>query len=139
MSLPVIRKLLESRLALLLPSLPTAFDNVAFTVQQAVPHQEVNLIPAGVEDPSFGIPGGVQLKREVGLMQVTLCYPEQEGSGAAEARAEAVRAHFPRGLVLQEGSVRLVLVRSPSVHQGRPSRGFFRVPVSIYYSADVYA
>lgn len=137
MSLAIVRKLLEERLATLAPSLPSAFENVTYQRSQGVAFQEITLIPAGVEDPVFGTPGGAGLKREVGLMQIKLHYPEAEGSGAATARAEAVRSHYPRGLTLTQGNVRLMIVRSPTIGPGRPDGGFWALPVSVYYSADV--
>lgn len=137
MSTATIRKLLQERLASISPSLPTAYDNAVMKESVGTSYQEVNLIPAGVEDPVFGVPGGSSLRRDIGLMQVTLCYPEGAGSGAAEARAEAVRSQFPRGLVLTDGSIRLRIEKSPVIHQGRPDRGFYRTPVSVFYTADV--
>jgi hypothetical protein len=136
-SLAVVRKLLEERLASLAPSLPTAYENVKFDRSQNVPFQEVVLMPAGVEDPTFGTPGGPGLRREIGLVQIKLFYPEAAGSGAATARAEAVRSHYPRGLTLTQANVRVMIVKSPAIGPGRPDGGFWALPVSVYYSADV--
>lgn len=141
MSRPVIRKLLETRLNAISPALATAFENVAFTVVQKTPYQRVYLMFAEPEHPTMGgLPGsGTQLTRENGILQSTLYYPENAGAAALEARVELIRAQFYRGLVLTQGTVRVMVDKTPYTGRAFNEGGFFVVPVSIGFIADVYS
>lgn len=108
-----------------------------FTVKPGTAYQAAFLMPGLTENPAMGSGVGSGLDREVGTFQVSLYYPLKAGAGVAEAKAETIRLHFPRGLVLLSGNVRLVIASTPSVAQGRPDMGFYIVPVSIFYWADV--
>lgn len=134
MSYDVIRKLLETRLNAILPSLKTEFENVPVKPVANVPYQRVTLIPADTQAPTMPAGGP---KRESGYLQIDLAYPENAGSAAAMARAELIRDQFPRGLVLSEGAVRLCIGDEPSLGRGRNESPFYRLPVYIYYWADV--
>lgn len=136
MSYAVIRQLLETRLQALAPVLPTAVENVSLVRQAGQAHQEVYLLPADTENPTMSGGAGGDLQREAGIFQVTLKYPENTGAGAAVARAQALRAHFPRGLVLSSGGVRLWVNATPSLGPGRPDDGFYALPLSVPYTAD---
>jgi hypothetical protein len=67
-----------------------------------------------------------------GVFQIDLNYPLNMGAGAAQAKADAIRAVFKRGAVL--GGVEIV---STSTAQGVPVDGWYRVPVSVTYRAFV--
>jgi len=133
MSYAIIRKLLETRLNAVEPSFKTIFENAPGKPAVGAPHQRVTLLPADTQAPT--LPAG--MKREVGYLQVDLYYPENAGAAQATAKAEAIRAQFPRGLSLVEGAVRLWLNQEPSLGRGRNEGGFYQLPVYIYYCADV--
>lgn len=67
-----------------------------------------------------------------GLFQIDLNYPLNTGAGAAQAKADAIRAHFKRGLRIQ--NVQLGTVSALPVG---PVDGWYRVAVSIAYRAFV--
>lgn len=137
MSQLIIRQLLEVRLNTIASPLPTAYENVPFKPTPRTAYQKVHLLPAATENPAYGDNVTV-LERESGVFQVTLMYPENEGAANATTRAESIRALFPRGLVLTSGAVRLRIDRSPSVASAFPDNGYFSLPVSVFYTADVY-
>ena len=130
MSLPLIRRALEKRLAALSPSMPTAWDNVEFDpAANPTGYQRANLLPAATDNPTLS-----QVRKiERGIFQVTLFYPERAGAGDAEARAQLLRNHFPAGLVLTEGGIKVRIVRTPSVAPPMPEPGWYAVPISIRY------
>lgn len=134
MSYPTIRRLLETRLNAISPPLKTEFENTPVKPVIGTPYQRVTLIPADTQSPTMPADG---FKRESGYLQVDLSYPESAGSSAAMARKEAIGVQFPRGLTLADGAVRLCIYREVSIGRGRNEDGFYRLPVYIYYWADV--
>ena len=111
MSLILIRKALEERLALITPAISTAYENVSFTPVNNVPYQRVNLLTAAPANPTLG---GSHY-REEGIFQVTLCYPENQAVATINARVALVRNQFVRGLSLTTGGVSLTIARTPAV------------------------
>ena len=134
MSYVLIRQLLEVRLNAIAPSLPTAFENVPYTPIGAVPWQRINLLTAQTLNPTFGD----GFKRETGILQVSLNYSENAGPSATYTRGEMVRAQFPRGLTLTSGKVRVLIDQAPSFGPAMNDGGWYRLPISIPYLADVY-
>ena len=135
MSNVIIRALLEVRLNAITPTVATAFENVPFTPINAVPWQRVNLLTAQTLNPTFGD----NFRRETGIFQVMLYYPENAGASAAASRAELIRSQFSRGLSLTSGTLRVLIDRWPWVSQGTSDSSWYRLPVSIPYIADVFA
>lgn len=131
MSIAKISGALEARLALLMPAIQTAYENMATNTTVGTPYQRVNILPAQTDMP------GVDLvtKHERGIFQVSLCYPLNAGRGAAQTRAELLRAHFPAGLRLTQGGVTVQIDQPPSIGPGMPGTDVYMVPVSIRYRA----
>ena len=95
--------------------------------------QRVNLLPANTANPTFG--NGVAM--ESGILQVSLCYPENTGPSAAMTRAELLRAWFPRGQSMTIGSVTVTISKKPSIGPAQYEPGLYVVPVSIQFFAYV--
>lgn len=134
MSFVIIRSLLEVRLNAITPSIQTAFENVPFAPVNPTPWQRINLMPARTLNPTFGD----AFKRETGIFQITLNYPENAGPSAATSRAELIRAQFVRGLALTSGTLRVLIDQAPFIASGTNDGGWFRLPVSVPFIADVY-
>lgn len=137
MSYKVARKVLEQRLAALTPALPTGYENAPFEATAGTAYQRAFLLPGKTYDPTMGHPVGQGLRRRYGVFSVKLFYPKDTGAGAAAARAELLCEHFPRGLVLVDGSVRVWLHKSTDVGQGVPEAGSYVLPVDVFFVADV--
>jgi len=133
MSIQLIRKALEKRLGSMTPALATAFENVAFTPAAGTPYQRVNLLPATPDNATLGD----AYYRENGLFQVTLLYPQLAGPAAAEARAEAVRAHFKRGTSITESGVTTLITRTPSIAPALIDGDRYVIPITITYQAEI--
>lgn len=129
-----IRQALEKNLAAMLPALATANENADFTPTTGTPYQKVNLLPAMVDNSTMGI----NHYREVGVFQVTLCYPISAGTNAAYTRAELVKTQFKRGTTLTQGGVDVVVIYTPSVSPPYQSGDRYCLPISIYYQSDIF-
>ena len=133
MSLSLIRQAFEKRLAQLSPALSTAFENVQFTPVPNVPYQRVNLLPAA---PDNSIQGATNYF-ERGLFQITLCYPQGVGAGAAEANAQLLRTHFKRGSALLEEDLTITVIETPKVAPARLEGDRYEIPISVAFQALV--
>lgn len=134
MSQVLIAKAFEDRLALMSPALSTASDNVDFTPIVGTPYQDVALLPASPDNSTQG----PSHYKEVGLFQVTLCYPKGSGAGAARARAELIKTHFKRGTTMLESGLRIVVMQTPTISPAFIDGDRYKVPVSIFYQADIF-
>jgi hypothetical protein len=134
MSLAHVRQALETRLLAMTPALSTAAENLAFTPVAGVAYQLMYLLPAAPDNPTLG----EAYRREVGVFQVSLMYPQNSGPGAAQARALAVQAQFARALVLTAGTTNVLITRTPEIGPGRVDADRYRIDISIRYQAEVF-
>lgn len=135
MSIKSLRAALEVALNSISPTLATAFENVPFTPTTGTAYQRVNLLRGTPENPSIG----AGLAREIGVLQVTLCYPIGAGPQPAEDRAELMRATFERGASFTAGSVTVHITGTPTVGPAYVEADRYCVPVSIRYHANVFS
>lgn len=134
MSMSVVRNLLETQLNTLTPAIDVAWQNVPYTPKSAKPWIRVNLMPAKTQNPTFGD----GFKRETGIFQLTLAYPENAGPQAAELKSEDIRALFLRGLRLTNGKVSVLIDEAPFIAAGFNDSGYFKVPISVPWIADIF-
>jgi Bacteriophage related domain of unknown function len=127
-----IQKALETRLAALTGPLPTAWPNVAIT-PPATGYQRVDFLPATTQNPTFG----PSFYRDAGIFQVTLLFPLGGGMGAVIARAEVIKAGFPRGSSYSSGGLTIIINGTPTIGPGRVIEDRMAVPVSIAYFVNV--
>jgi hypothetical protein len=134
MSKVVIRKLLETRLQGA-PGydLPTNWENTGFKPSVGVAWARVNTLHGKPLNPTMGD----DFNREPGIFQIALSYPENTGSVDAMAKADALCAWFKRGTVLEEGGVRILIDKAPSVGGVTSDGAWFRATVSVYFVADL--
>jgi len=134
MSVRALRAALEVALNSIAPTLATAFENVPFTPTNGTPYQRVNLLRATPENPSIG----AGMHRDIGVMQVTLCYPIGPGPQAAEARAEAIRAAFIRGASFTSGAATVHITTTPTIGPAYVEADRYCLPVSIRYHSNSF-
>ena len=134
MSYVIIRQSLETRLNAI-GVFPTAFENVPFNPIAGTPWQRARLLPARTENPTQGD----AFKREIGIFEVMLAYPQNAGPQLAATRANLIVTSFPKGWSLVVGTLRVLIDRSPFIGQGIPDGAWYKLPVSIPYIADVYS
>ena len=134
MSALTIRQLLEQRVAAMTPALATAWENVLFEPPDA-PWQDVTLMLDAPQRPTLGS----AFWRQRGHLQILLVYPLNTGVATVMARAELIRTTFPQGLTLSSGSVRILLETNAEIARGRELSGWYQVPVTIPFTADINA
>lgn len=132
MSEASIRAALETRLDALSPALATAWENNDYTPVADTPYQRVHLMRAEPENPTFDA-----FRRKLGFLQVTLFYPQGDGPAAAEARADLLSAHFPRGLTLTSGGYKVIIDGTPYVMPGFVDEDRWAVPVRVPYFSNI--
>lgn len=133
MSLEIIRKALEKRLATLTPVIAIAYENAAFTPSFGVPYLRVNLLP---NTPDNSIMGQATYF-ERGIFQVTACYPLNAGTANAGDKAQAIRNHFKRGVTMVESGVTVIVTNTPKVAPALIDGDRYSVPISIEYQAQI--
>lgn len=134
MSVDLIRKALEKKLAALAGGLPTSYQNFPFDPpEDGGPYQRCAVLHADPVSPTMGR----KLIHHTGVFQVTLMYPEGQGTAAVEAQAKKIVAHFVAPQTLAEGGIKVNIIDAVKVVSGFPSDGRFAVPVSIPWSAYI--
>ena len=133
MSLVKISAAFEKRLATIASNLPTAFENTVYAPVEGTAYQRVRLLPAQPENPTLG--DGYY--REVGFFEVILFYPINKGRGSAQAKAEAIKAHFARGLAMTESGLTVKVMRTPIVGSAIQDEKNYILPISINYFAEI--
>ena len=135
MALVEIRTALETKLNALTPTLATAWENVPFTPVVGTAFQQVNLMIADTLNPTLG----GNHYRVKGFMQVLLCYPANVGAKTAATHVDLLVNHFKRSTSLTNGSVTVIIDKTPSIAPALIDGVLYKIPVSIYFSADIYS
>ena len=135
MALVEIRTALETKLNALTPTLATAWESVPFTPVVGTAYQQVNLMIADTLNPTLG---GTHYRIK-GFMQVLLCYPPNAGAKVASTRADLLVNHFKRGTSLTSGGITVIIDKTPSIAPALIDGVLYKIPVSIYFSADIYS
>lgn len=135
MSLIPIRAVFEVALAAIpggLDADSTVWENVD-KPSTGAPYQAAYLLPAEPDNPEMG-DGYIQR----GIFQVNLFYPQGKGWLEISQQAERIRAAFPRGLALQNGSVIVTVLFTPEVAPGRAEDDLYFMPVKVRWSAQFF-
>ena len=129
MSLTLIARALEKKLASLTPTLPTAGENGTYQPVTGQAYQSIALIPANTV--TRDLRGEVNDK--TGIFQITVCYPSAQGPVAARARADLIVAHFAPRSRLTEGDVKVEITNDPSIGPALTPTGWYCLPVRVFY------
>ena len=135
MALVEIRTALETKLNALTPTVATAWESVPFTPVVGTAYQQVNLMIADTLNPTLG---GTHYRIK-GFMQVLLCYPPNAGAKTAATRADLLVNHFKRGTSLTSSGITVIIDKTPSIAPALIDGVLYKIPVSIYFSADIYS
>jgi hypothetical protein len=132
MSLPDLKKALNTKLASLSPSIATQWQNMQYDPVEGTPWQRAT-VRSNPNHP-LGITEGSG-RRWTGEFYIVLFYPRGKGSGAADARAQALMNHFTRGLNLVTTTMTVVILE-PFVMTAVDEPNWFRLPVQIPFFAN---
>jgi hypothetical protein len=127
-----IRAALETRLASLAPAIPIVWQQKVAPKSLDVTKPYAKAFVMRALNQTLGI--REKTTRHRGFLQVSLCYPTGKGMAPVEAQAQAVVAHFPAGLVLEEDGAKIRIRGKPSVADP-VSDDPIVVPVTIRYES----
>lgn len=133
MSIVKIAAAFEKKLKALDTNFATARENVEFVPVSGTPYQRIKLLPAQPENPTIG----GNHYREVGYFEITLFYPINTNRGIAQAKAEAIKAHFKRATALTENGLTVVVARTPAISPAITDGDRYAIPISINYYSDL--
>lgn len=115
----------------ILPTLPTAFEGVAFTPVTGSKWGRVTNLRAGDDVASLGVGG---MDESTGVFQIDVSVPEGAGTAELLRDADTLRAYFVAGRAFTYQS-QAVRVRRADVSPIRRVDGWLRISVSVTYSA----
>tara|TARA_B100000795_G_scaffold201045_1_gene154781 strand:- start:119 stop:526 length:408 start_codon:yes stop_codon:yes gene_type:complete len=110
-------------------SLPTAWENIAFTPTAETLYIRPTLMPADTVQAGLGSNG---LDEHVGVYQIDIIAPGSKGKGQATIKADVIADHFKRGVVLTYNGVNVRLSKT-SRGLGKRDEAWFVIPIFITY------
>jgi hypothetical protein len=78
-----------------------------------------------------------RIHREMGFLQVTLCYPLGAGTSAAATRAELIRSTFYAGRTFTSGGVTVTIEGTPTIAPAAIEDDRYTVPVRVRFYSHV--
>lgn len=134
MAIIEIKRAAERKLSTLTPALSTAYEGVSFNPPNTM-YQRVQFTIQTPDDPVLG----TGFHRERMTMQVFVVGAANKGTSEVINRAELIRSHFAKGLVLQEGNVKIHVLRTPQIAGNTVVSERVICPVLIELVAEVYS
>lgn len=132
MSSLAVRQALETALAANAGGIAIAYENGLYEPVSGTPYQSAYLLTAEPDNIEIG-----EAYTERGIFQVNLQYPLNAGPGAAETRAKAIRAAFPRGASFTADGITTHIERTPEIGPGRVEEDRYFKPVKVRFYAHV--
>ena len=127
----MIQKILEDRVATIV-GLPTfQRENTRIERVAGQPWCRYTHLPAKTKQETIGVAG---INRLIGLGQVDLFFPADQGTAASGLMAQAVLDAFPRGLQLTNGT-ETVVIEISYLEAGQRVDQYYQVPVVLQYRA----
>ena len=117
------------------PPLPVAWPDVAFTKPldnsgKPLPYLEVALLPVPTSAATLN-----GWNNYVGILQVTVVYPQGAGAIKAQQLAAAIVDFFKRGTEMTDGQMRVRIVAPPYASPAYQDTPYTRTPMNIRYQA----
>lgn len=134
MAIIEIKRAAERKLNALTPAVTTAWEGVSFNPPTDL-YQRVQFTIQSPDDPVLG----TGFHRERVTMQVFVVGAANKGTSEVINRAELIRNHFAKGLVLQEGNVKIHVLRTPQIAGNTIVSERVICPVLIELVAEVYS
>ncbi len=134
MAIIEIKRASERRLNALAPAVQTAWEGVSFNPPDGL-YQRVQFTIQSPDDPVLG----TGFHRERMTMQVFVVGAANKGTSEVINRAELIRNHFAKGLVMQEGNVKIHVLTTPQIAGNTIVSERVICPVLIQLVAEVYS
>lgn len=136
MSNSAIRKLFEDRLKdwADLNGYSISWQNVIMDSEPDDIYLKAFLLPGGTDSLDLNN----SHRMYVGVFQVSVVAPDGEGPQNSEAVAEEIEALYPKGIVLDDGSISVQTLTPMSIFPSIISNNKYEVPVSCEYRCDTF-
>lgn len=134
MAIIQIKRAAERKLIALSPSFPTAWESVTFDPPTGL-YQRVQFTIQTPDDPVLG----TGFHRERMTMQVFVVGNTNKGTSEVLERAELIRNHFAKGLVLTEDAIKIHVLSTPQIAGNSIVSERVICPVIIQLVAEVYS
>ena len=134
MAIIEIKRAAERKLSTLAPTIQTAWEGVSFNPPNTL-YQRVQFVIQSPDDPVFG----TGFHRERMQMQIFLVGAANKGTSEVITRAESIRLLFAKGLVMQEGNIKIHVLKTPQVAGTSIVSERVICPVIIELVAEVYS
>lgn len=135
MAIVEIKRAAERHLNTLTPAVQIGWEGVSFTPPTNQLYQRVQFTIQTPDDPVLG----TGFHRERITMQVFVVGMINKGTSEVLARAELIREKFKKGLVLNEGDVKIHVLRTPQISGTAVASDRIICPVIIELVAEVYS
>lgn len=135
MAIVEIKRAAERHLNTLTPFVPTGYEGVTFNPPSNAIYQRVQFLIQTPDDPVLG----TGFYRERVSMQIFVVDMLNKGTAEVLNRAELIRNKFAKGLVLNEGNIRIHVLRTPQVAGTTVASDRIICPVVIELVAEVYS
>ena len=135
MAIAEIKRAAERHLSTLTPSVLTGYEGVTFNPPSNTIYQRVQFLIQNPEDPVLG----TGFYRERISMQIFVVGMLNKGTSEVLNRAELIRNKFAKGLVLNEGNIKIHVLRTPQISGTTVASDRIVCPVIIELVAEVYS
>lgn len=133
MKYSAIQSLLDAHLATLVGLPKLQLENTKNIAETGKAFSRAVLLPGRATPRTIGLNGKTEFP---GLYQIDLFYPMDKGTATANQMADAVIAHFARGLVLNDSEVS-VKVDIAWREAGSRNEPFYHLPVMVQWSSVI--
>ena len=127
----MIRMALENKLNTITPLIATHWENTSYVPISGTPYQSVNMIYGNTEDMAITN----DLRKDQGIMQVTLLYPTLNGTKSVEDRAKLISSTFSNALKLYDDDDEVRISKTPDIKIMGSIADRFIIIVSIYWKS----
>lgn len=129
----IAKKLVENRLKTLTPTLPIAFESVSYTPPaDGSKYLRCSFIVRQPDDTCIGS----DYYREMAVFNVYVMDKLGIGTGGALDTAEAIRSLFKKKTTMQEGNVRIHILKTPHIAGTVVTTDRLVVPISIQLTIE---
>lgn len=112
------------------PVLPISYENIDFAPPDDGLYAKVQHFPNGTTRYSQT---GSDPKQRIGILQLTVVTPLNQGPSNATLIAGQIAEHFPADLIMRSGAVKVTVTDAPSIAPAIKADASHDVPLSIPY------
>lgn len=116
----------------LVPAMPVSWPNLSFTPPASKKYLRVSHLP-NTTDRLFV--GDTDPHQHQGILQIMVCWPLNAGETAPREIAGLIANHFPAGLLLHSGGVKVKITKRANIASALITTTELQIPISVSYQA----